>query len=483
MTFARRTVFLGLAAAATAFRAEADDVNAWPAYVLREDPSGATESWSSLGPLIFSGPTPGPEAGHSSGFRPFYVELVGTDTVRTDILYPLFFYRRYSDSYKWSVFELINHEGIYENVTKAGGPKDKHLDIWPFYFSHDTGDPVDTYHAVFPIYGTMKHRLGYDRLSWVGFPIYVASLKKGTHTTYTPWPILRVMTGAEHGFALWPLFGDAKGPGTARLFYCLWPFYWDNTLDIPPDAPAGTVPGTEFGILPFYTREWSPGSVSVNYLWPFFGYSDRTKPSRYSEKRYFWPFVVQGHGDDKTVNRWGPFYTHSVNKGLDSKWVGWPFWHRTQWTDGDIHQSKTQLFYFVYWSLDQTSVPHPSFAPAYKRHYWPFVSIWDNGAGSRQLQVPSPVEVFFPDNPEMRETWTPLFSVYRFDRRPTGETRSSLFWNAVTWRRGPREDLVEFHLGPILAMHRQPSGPKWSIFGVDFGGKSDKDVKASRLKK
>ncbi len=480
MTFARLTVFLSFVAAATAFRARADEVNVWPAYVRQEDPSGRVESWSSLGPFLFSGPTPGPDAGHASGLRPFYVEVVGGDSVKTDVLYPLFFYRRYSDSYKWSILELINHEGVFDSVTRSGGPTDRHFDIWPIYFSHETADPVDTYHALFPIYGTMKYRLGFDRLSWVLFPIFAESLKRDTTTTYTPWPVLRVISGAENGFALWPVFGATKGPGTARHFYCLWPLIWDNTLDTPPDSPEGTVPGTEVGFLPFYTREASPGVVSANFVWPFFGYTERTSPYRYSEQRYFWPFLVQGHGDDRVVNRWGPFFTHSDIKGLDSTWVGWPLWHRTKWVDGDINQSKTQFFYFIYWSLDQTSVTHPSWAPAYKRHIWPLVSIWDNGAGSRQMQIPSPLEVFFPDNPDMRESWTPLFSVYHYDRKATGETRTSLFWDAVTWRRDAAHGLVEFHLGPVLGMRRLTSGPSWRILGFDFGAKVVNDRQASR---
>jgi hypothetical protein len=481
MTFAKLTAFLGLAAAAAPFRAQADEVNAWPVYVLREDPLGNTESWSSLGPLLFSGPTPGPDAGHSSGFRPFYVEVVGSESVRTDVLYPLFFYRRYPDgSFKWSIFELINHEGIPERISRAGGPTDRHFDVWPVYFSHETGDPIDTYHALLPIYGSIKYRLTFDRLSWVLFPIFVESLKKGTHTTYTPWPIVRVMTGSTNGFAIWPLFGASKGPGTARHFYCLWPLIWDNTLEVPPDSPEGTAPATEVGFLPFYTRERSPEAVSENYAWPFFGYTERTSPYRYSERRYFWPFLVHGHGTDRVVDRWGPFFTHSNIKGTDSTWIGWPFWHRTQWDDGDIHQSKTQFFYFLYWSLDQTSVPHPSVAPAYKRHIWPLVSIWDNGAGSRQVQILSPTEVFFPDNQDMRESWSPLFAIYRFDRRPTGESRTSLLWDAVTWRHDSHDRLAEFHLGPVLGMRRLPSGPRWRILGFDFGDKLNKDGQASR---
>ena len=475
MTCARLTALIGLAAAAAAFRARADEVNAWPVYVLHEDPAGQVQSWSSLGPLLFSGPFPSPDAGHVSGLRPLYVELRDSDSTNTDILYPLFFYRRYSDSYSWSVFQLINHQGIYAGVTKAGGQTDRRLDIWPFYFSHVTDDPLNTYRALFPVYGTIRGQLGFESLSWTLFPLYVASQRKGTHTTYAPFPFVRVATGAEDGFALWPLFGATKGPGTARHFFCLWPLVWQNTLETPPDAPAGAAPGTQTGFLPFYTRERSPGSVSENYLWPFFGYTERTSPDRYSERRYFWPFLVQGRGSESVVERWGPFYTHSNVKGTDSTWVGWPLWKRTEWAYGDIRQTRTQFFYFVYWSGEQESVSRPAAAHAYKRHLWPLVSAWDNGAGGRQVQVPSPMEVFFPNNPDMRETWSRFFTLYRFDRRPTGETRNSLLWDAVTWRRGAGEGLEEFHLGPLLGMRRTPSGPGWTILGFDFGAKLNKD--------
>lgn len=480
MTFARLSAFLGLAAAAAPFRAPAYEVNVWPAYVLQEDPSEKTESWSSLGPLLFSGPLPGPDFGHSEGLRPLYVRLVGPDCVKTDILYPLFFYRRYSDSYKWSILQLVNHYGILDDVTKAGGPTDKHFDLWPFYFSHETADPIDTYHGLFPIYGTIKWRLGFDRLSWVLFPLYLESLKRDTHTTYVPWPFVRVKQGAENGFGIWPLFGATKGPGPARHFFCLWPLFWDNTVNPPPEAPEGSAPETQFGFIPFYTREASPRSVSVDFAGPFFGYTDRTWPDRYSEKRYFWPFVVQGRGDVRNLDRVAPFFSHSVIKGTDSTWIGWPFWHRTTFVDAGVRQSKTQFFYFAYWSLDETSEDHPSWAPAYKRHIWPLVSIWDNGAGRRQVLVPSLTEVFFNDNPDIRAAWAPLFSVYRFDRQPTGETRSSLLWDAVTWRRDATRDLVEFHLGPVLGMRRRPSGASWSILGFDFGAKLNKDRQASR---
>ncbi|HMD61102.1 MAG TPA: hypothetical protein VKG78_06705, partial [Opitutaceae bacterium] len=333
---------------------------------------------------------------------------------------------------------------------------------------------------IMPIHGTLMDLLGFDRLSWTLFPLYVESLKRGTRETYTPFPFVRVLRGAQSGFAVWPLFGVTKGPGDERHSYYLWPLVWNNAHVALPGSAAASPPGDEVGFLPLYTRERSPDVVSESYAWPFIGYTERTSPYRYSERRYFWPFLVQGHGTDMVVNRWGPFYTHSSRQGVDSTWVGWPLWHRTAWEDGLVSQVKTQFFYFLYWSQDETRARSPGAAPAFKRHIWPVVSIWDNGAGSRQVQFPSPLEVFFPDSPDMRDTWTPLFSVYRYDRRPSGEARNSLLWNAVTWRSDPAKELVEFHLGPLLGMHRLPSGEKWSILGFDFGAKPVKDRQASR---
>jgi hypothetical protein len=480
MTLARLTAILGLAAAALVIRAEANEQNDWPAYVAQKSPDGSTLSWEGAGPFLFSGPTPGPEAGTGRGFRPFYARITGGGVERKDFLYPLYYYRKYTDSYRWSVLNVINGEGIDASATRAGGPKDKHFDVWPFYFSHVTDDPADTYHALLPIYGTIKYRLGFDRLSWVAFPIYVQTLKKERTSTYTPWPIVRVIRGPEHGFDLWPLFGSTKGPGPERRSFFIWPFGWNNVLEPKPDAPEGAPLRTQFGAIPFYTSETAQGFVNKNYFWPFFGYTDQTYPYRYSEERYFWPFLVQGKGDDRLVDRWGPFYTHSNVKGKDSKWVVWPLWHQTKWADDDIEQTKTQFYYFLYWSLYQTSVSRPSLAPAYKRHVWPLFSVWDNGAGSHQVQVLSPIEVFFPSNPDMREVWAPLFSIYRYDHQPTGETRTSLLWNAVTWRHSPAGGLVELHVGPLFGIHRAPSGGTLTILGFDFGAKEGTFTAANR---
>ena len=97
-------------------------------------------------------------------------------------------------------------------------------------------------------------------------------------------------SGAAHGFALWPLFGWQERPGVSRDEFLLWPLGSHHTQAPAPDAPAGTPPTRQSAALPFYARQQGPGFVSETFLWPFFGYTDRTAPSRYHETRYLWPF-------------------------------------------------------------------------------------------------------------------------------------------------------------------------------------------------
>jgi len=51
----------------------------------------------------------------------------------------------------------------------------------------------------------------------------------------------------------------------------------------------------------------------------------------------------------------------------------------------------------------------------------------DNGAGARQFQLFSPVDVFLGDNENVRLLWSPLFAIYRYDQpaRGSGGTPSS----------------------------------------------------------
>lgn len=464
----------------------AEETNVWPAWVARTDETGREIGWQAVGPLFFKNPAP--EDGTYRGFRPFYLQRKTPDDVvaESTFLYPIFITRQAGNYRTWSVFNLINH-------SSPTGPDASHIeptsfDVWPFYFSRDTGAPETSYRGLFPIAGKIQSRFGYDRLSWTIFPLYWKSERAGIVTVSTPWPILKRSTGpgGHHGFALWPLFGRTEKPGAYRRQFYLWPLIYKNESRLADPQPV-----VQQGFLPFYAQEHSAEVTNETYLWPFFGYTDRKAPQPYHEVRYFWPLLVQGRGPDRYVNRWGPFYTHSIVKGVDKQWFVWPLIRQQSWDTDDVQRTRRQLLFFLFWSEEQRSLSNPNAATAEKTHFWPLLSVWDNGAGRRQVQFPSPLEVFFPENDKVRQLYSPLLALYRFDQRAPDQTRTALLWNAVTWQRSPQAR--EFHLGPLfstqtnatgrriavgnglLGFQRGPgTGSRWRFFLFDFPAKSDK---------
>jgi len=471
--------------------------NLWPYRVSQLGADGNEISWQSIGPLLFKKKRE--DGGTVSGLRPLFVSwrAPAGDIREVSLLYPVFTYRTDGETYRWSLLQLMNRSGDRELRVRERQPSLTYetFDIWPFWFSRDTGSAESSYRALFPIAGTIKSRFGQDRVSWTLFPLYARTEKNDAVTTATPWPFIKTTRGTEEGFALWPLFGWRSKPEHFDRRFYLWPLGWNNTIQPPDDSPTGTPPRREVGFLPFYSRESGPEFINESYLWPFFGYTDRTGPISYHETRYFWPFLVQGHGDERTVNRYAPFYTRSVKKGMQKKWVMWPLYREKRFAEAGIAHTQRQVLYFLYWSLQQRSTTNPSAAPADKSHLWPIYSKWDNGAGRRQFQFPSPLEIFFPDNERVRQSWSPLFSLYRKDQRAPGSVRHEALWGLVSWTRAANHR--EFHLGPLFSVNAEPEekrvalgnglvgvrrlpGVGWRLFWFDFPSKANKVPAPSR---
>ncbi|HRE82669.1 MAG TPA: hypothetical protein PLN52_16615 [Opitutaceae bacterium] len=460
----------------------AEEGNFWPAWVEQrnEQTPKVVESWSAVGPLFFSRPDAGTSRGSSTaepgrvaGFRPFYVwkETHGGELREAYGLYPLLTYRRgETGSERWSVLNLINFQKSPPapiDEGKPGAVPYQGFDVWPFYFSRSTGNEALDYRAVFPLAGTVKHRFGQDRLSWVLFPLYGRFEKNNVTTTTAPWPFIKVMRGeGNFGNEFWPLYGERHKAGAYHERFVLWPFFYQQRHKLWKEQPD-----EKWGLLPFYALDRSEGYISETWGWPFFGYVDRTQPYRYHARHYFWPLLVQGRGDDRYVNRWAPFYTHSVIKGTDKQWIVWPLWRRLQYQESGVDQTKRQLLYFLYNSTEQRSLSNPAAAPARKTHVWPLISTWNNGAGHRQVQLLSPFEVFFPQNEPVKWVWSPLAAIYRYDHRPDGEVRHSVLWNGVTYHRRPQLERTAFNLGPLLSVDSGPNERRVALIRGLFGFK------------
>jgi len=438
-----------------------------------------------FGPLAATGEAP--TGGHYTTIRPLWLrqesdgqaDSVGRKTalptIEHSFLYPLFSYRRSADgAVDWSLFKLVNfsQSGAAGSGRQRSEPQS--FDIWPVYFSKQTGDPATSYRAVFPIAGQVKSRFGYDSLQWVIFPLSFRSEKAGRVTHSALWPIFKKRSGDGHtGFTVWPLFGFAEKEGDYRNRYFLWPLVYDNVRFAAAhgEEPASPVRHA-LGVLPFYAREVRPGSISESYLWPFFGYTQQDAPlAPYRETRYLWPLFVQGRGTEHTINRWAPFYSHSVRRGVDKRWFAWPLFRHETWQGQGLVHTKDQVLFFLYSSERQHSAAHPEIPAAHKTHLWPLLSTWDNGAGRAQTQLLSPLSVFFPNNEKIQLLYNPLFALYRRDQQAPGEVRHEVLWRAVTWQRSSGKMRELRILGPTLGLRKNERG-QWRPFLFDFSRKA-----------
>jgi hypothetical protein len=447
---------------------QAADENLWPLRVTTESAAGATTRTEVLGPLFFDHRHPDR---HESGLRPLFLhrETTGSDRVQDYLLFPFFYRDRRGTDTRWSFFSLINSD---RRAERAGEPADwRAFDLWPLYFSRTTGHPETSYRALFPLHGTIKRRFTEDRIDFTLFPLYSRWQRGARVETDWLWPFFReIHGGGETGFAFWPLYGQReKDAGTtSRSRFALWPLWLerDRAVDGGTDRLRAS--------FPLFSSRRAPGLRDD--MWFLFGAMHRSAPAAYDETRYLWPLFVQGRGaDGRVINRWAPFYTHSTRPGGDDKtWILWPLFREENWTDAGLAQTKTQLLYFVYWNLEQRDPLRPAAPAARKTHLWPLFSAWDNGAGRRQVQAFSPFEVFYQHDREVRQLWSPLFAVYRFDRRSPEQVRTSFLFDLLTYRREAAAWQID--LGPLCRLTRADGRTRFAPFPALFSRRAPAPV-------
>jgi hypothetical protein len=244
------------------------------------------------------------------------------------------------------------------------------------------------------------------------------------------------------GFEFWPFYGSRHKEGAYREKFIMWPFYMTTDkklwLEKPEELRA---------YAPFYFRHTTAFFENKSYPWPFVGRTDSIFP-KYIEKRYFWPLFVQTRGDSRYVNRWAPFYGHSIRKGVDKTWIMWPFYRNQTWEEHDLELRKSQFLYIIYWKMTQERPGNVDGPRATRTNSWPIYSYWDNGAGDIQFQLFSPLEPFFPFNRAIRTSYSPLFAVYRVERKGDDLARHNALFNFITYRRN--SNTTQTDIGPLV---------------------------------
>ena len=97
-----------------------------------------------------------------------------------DFLYPMLTYVVHGQEYRWQFLQLFSFAGGRQSPGRRGGTI-HHL---PLYFQQRSANTNDNYTALVPIYGHIKNRLMLNDVSFVMFPLYSESRKKGRHRQF-----------------------------------------------------------------------------------------------------------------------------------------------------------------------------------------------------------------------------------------------------------------------------------------------------------
>jgi hypothetical protein len=374
-----------------------------------------------------------------------------TDRREKDFLYPLLTHTFYGHESRWQLGQLLSFAGGDE-PDETGV---RRFTIFPFYFQQRAAKPELNYTALFPFYGHLKNRLFRDEMNFVMFPLYVETRKRDVVTDNYLFPLFHLRHGdGLNGWQLWPLagrerkeittvtnnYGDVTTvPGHKKDFY-LFPFYAREDTGIGSDTPE-----TFLGSIPFFAVSRSPLRDSTSVLFPFFTVVD-DREKKYREWQGPWPFVIFTRGEGKTTDRVFPLFSQSRNATKESDSYLWPLYTYKR-THSDPLDKSTERFALLLYVTD--SEKNTTTGAQKKRiDVWPLFTWKKEFNGNERLQILAPLEPAVPNNRGIENNWSPLWSLYRFERNPkTRATSRSVLWNLYRRDQSPEREKISCLFG------------------------------------
>ncbi len=188
-----------------AIAAHAEEVlNLGPLLYIDRDEQSGTKSIDALGPFVSYKKTPDTV---EYGFRPIFYNYRDYRKDRTafDFLYPLMTHRSFEGDTK---FQLIEYLFYYSSDLRPSGFRGYSYMLFPFVFGRKDENPEESYFALFPVYGKMRHKFGKDEVNFFLFPLFLQTKEGGATNNNFVWPFIGVYSGGGvSGGRLWPLYG------------------------------------------------------------------------------------------------------------------------------------------------------------------------------------------------------------------------------------------------------------------------------------
>ncbi|MBI4230274.1 MAG: hypothetical protein HY608_05500, partial [Planctomycetes bacterium] len=359
--------------------------------------------------------------------------------VRADFLWPLGAYR--SDGER-SSFRLTP---LHVRHTRPDGPGPD-WDAVTLLLLWTGRDPeAGGYASLFPLGGTLKDRIGKDRIDYVLFPLWSRTVVGETRSHNVLWPFFNRTTGAVRGSKAWPLYGRYRKsredgtPVSDRRFF-LWPF-----VTFHRDGLDRQTPSRLLFLFPFYGSFEGRVRSDRAWLFPFF----RHRVQRGSQPREDWkmpfPFVHIGWGEGYRRRDFWPFAGRLTVGDLRRTYAIWPLIRHETRSSSEGRDAMTFVlpFYIASKAWDAQGEPARS-----RRLVWPLYGRSAGPGGARSRAV-LPLLWFADETPPGR-LFGPILRLYGASTSGDGTRRVTALFGIFTTVRSPGEGLQWRLLGGLL---------------------------------
>lgn len=454
-----------------AIAANAEEVlNLGPLLYIDRDEQSGTKSIDALGPFVSYKKTPDTV---EYGFRPIFYNYRDYSRDRTafDFLYPLMTHRSFEGDTK---FQLIEYLFYYSSDLRPSGFREYSYMLFPFVFGRKDENPEESYFALFPVYGKMRHKFGKDEVNFFLFPLFLQTKEGGATNNNFVWPFIGAYSGGGvSGGRLWPLYGWRGKEGDFEDEFALWPIYMHRERDFYGEKLTSTA------VLPFYYGTEAPGRTQKTYLWPFVNVIDDTNKD---VRRWDipWPFVTFSRGTVHT-SRVFPFYSLRSEDDYETGFIMWPALGYKKYVFRDYVRTRRTFGLFIL--KDIADKPLNEQGRSGKAvHFWPLFSYRTTPEGVSTFHLLSLIETFLPDNPPRERNWSPFWQIAVWRMDAEGNQMSSILWNTIRTER--TKDTMKFELRPIIpviSFEKSEARSKYYLLGGLLGYKRTPEKKTLRI--
>ncbi|HSV95325.1 MAG TPA: hypothetical protein VLM75_00165 [Spirochaetota bacterium] len=416
-------------------------------------------------------------------YRPFYMRNAysGGKTFRASLMPVVYWEYATARKTEWKSLLGFVHSVDYRH---PDGRPDYDLGVFPLLYYGDSPDRRDRYFLMMPIGGTVKGKLGQDRISpWI-FPGFLLFF---LYPPATAWQALLCLAASfvpvyvdyqsrdYSAFGiLWPLVQRGKSPD--RDDFRILPLYAHNYKRNAYDNYSVLLIGNyqnvymkddnqkTLFVFPFYGRRWntSDKAGASTLFWPFFSWGYNMKSGDYA-LNFPWPLVmIQDCADPYIYKRiYFPFYGRYVFRNSEMSFATPLHFRLTKKNESMRSDYTVNALIVWYFKRDYHHGPDPYYGNSWRYFkIWPLFQYERDDRGNMSFSALSLLPFRDPDGYEL--LYQPFWTLFEYRRFESGEKRFGVLLR--TYYQAWSADFLDIRV-PILFSFRSSKDEltKWSF--------------------